>query len=417
MKLKIKLITSLAFLIFTFFSPLIVSAQTNDVTAYLFHGEGCPHCAQEIEFIENELIPQYPNLQVLSYEIYHSRDNTRFLKEAAKILDVNVSGVPFLVIGNETFIGYSDGITNENIKEKVEECSIEKCSDPLATLASSYQSDSQRNNEFEEVSDSENKKQTEENKENKEDKTISLPIFGNINQNDFSLPVLTILIGIIDGFNPCAMWVLLFLISLLLGMKDRRRMWILGISFIITSSAVYFIFMAAWLNLIIFLGFIIWVRIIIGLVSLIGGAFNLKKYFTMKDSGCEVSSAKKKKKTIDRMKKVVQEKSFFLALIGIITLAFAVNLVELVCSAGLPAIYTQILALNDFSTLKHYSYILLYIIFFMLDDIIIFAIAMTTLKATGISTKYSKLSKLIGGILMVLIGLLLIFKPQWLLFG
>ena len=117
------------------------------------------------------------------------------------------------------------------------------------------------------------------------------------------------------------------------------------------------------------------------------------------------------------MKLIVQQNSLWLALGGIIVLAFAVNLVELICSAGLPAVYTQVLALNDLATWQYYAYILLYVFFFMLDDLLIFFIAMITLKMTGITTKYSKVSRLIGGLAMLAIGLLLIFKPEWLMFG
>jgi hypothetical protein len=106
-----------------------------------------------------------------------------------------------------------------------------------------------------------------------------------------------------------------------------------------------------------------------------------------------------------------------LALGGIIVLAFLVNLVELVCSAGLPAIYTQILALNNLANWQYYFYIFLYVFFFMVDDLLIFIVAMVTLKMTGLSTRYARYSHLIGGILMIIIGILLIFKPEWLMFG
>ena len=246
---------------------------------------------------------------------------------------------------------------------------------------------------------------------------ITVPILGQLDTKTISLPLITIILGTLDGFNPCAMWTLLFLISLLLGMKDRRRMWVLGTTFIVASAAVYFLFMAAWLNLILFLGFIIWIRVLIGLVALGGGGWNLKKYFKDKDGGCEVTGDEKRRKTFDRLKEVTQQKNFWVAFIGIITLAFAVNLVEAICSAGLPAVFTQLLILNDLPTWQYYAYILLYIFFFMLDDLLIFIIAMVTLKMTGISTKYARWSNLIGGILMLLIGLLLLFKPEWLLFG
>lgn len=247
--------------------------------------------------------------------------------------------------------------------------------------------------------------------------TITVPVFGEIKTKNLSLPLFTILLGALDGFNPCAMWTLLFLISLLLGMKDRKRMWILGSAFIVASASVYFLFMAAWLNLLLFIGFILWIRVIVGLVALAGGGYNLKEYFTNKEAGCKVTGTEKRQRVFEQLKKITQQKSFYLALGGIIILAFAVNLVELICSAGLPVVFTQVLALSNLAKWQYYAYMLLYIFIFMLDDLFVFFAAMLTLQMTGVTTKYTRLSHLIGGILMLIIGLLLIFKPEWLMFG
>jgi hypothetical protein len=252
---------------------------------------------------------------------------------------------------------------------------------------------------------------------NNPEKIINLPILGKIDAYKISLLALTVILGLLDGFNPCAMWTLLFLIGLLLGMKDRKRMWVLGSTFIIASAFVYFMFMSAWLNFFLFLGFIVWVRIVIGIIALLGGGYRLKEFLFNKESSCKVTSHENREKVIQKLKSAVGEKSFSLAMGGIIVLAFMVNLVELICSAGLPAVYTQVLAMNDLSVWQYYLYLLLYIFFYMLDDLLVFIIAMITLEITGLSTKYLKFSQLFGGVIMLIIGLFLIFKPQWLMFG
>ena len=194
-------------------------------------------------------------------------------------------------------------------------------------------------------------------------------------------------------------------------------MWILGGSFIAASGFAYFLFLTAWLNLLLFLGFIFWIRILIGLVALGAGAYNLRDFIVNKEGGCEVTGDEKRQKIFEKLRKISQQKQFLLALGGIILLAFAVNLVELVCSAGLPAIYTQILALSKLPNWQYYLYLLFYIFIFMLDDLIVFIIAMLTLQAIGIESKYARASHLIGGLLMLLIGLLLLFKPELLMFA
>jgi hypothetical protein len=225
------------------------------------------------------------------------------------------------------------------------------------------------------------------------------------------------MIGALDGFNPCAMWALVFLIGLLINMDNSRKRWLLGLAFILASAAVYFIFVVAWLYFILFIGLVIWVRIIIGLVAIISGGVNLRDYYKKQSGVCKVTKSEQRRKIIEKLIAITQHNKFWFALVGIIILAFAVNLIELVCSAGFPAVYTQILALSKLSTISYYLYILLYIFIFMLDDMIVFIVAMLTLKATGLTGKYSKWSNLIGGILMVLLGILLIFKPGILMFG
>lgn len=200
-------------------------------------------------------------------------------------------------------------------------------------------------------------------------------------------------------------------------MKDKKRRWILGIAFILSSGFVYFLFMSAWLNIILFIGFIVWVRIVIGLIAIGGGAYNLKEYFTNKASVCKVTGGEKRQKVFEKLREITHQRSFAIALGGIVLLAFAVNLVELICSAGLPVIFTQVLALSNLTSWQYGLYMFLYIFVFMVDDLFVFITAMVTLEITGISSKYSRFSHLVGGVLMMIIGLLLIFKPEWLMFG
>ena len=196
-------------------------------------------------------------------------------------------------------------------------------------------------------------------------------------------------------------------------------MWILGLTFIITSGLVYLAFMLSWFNLASLVPKLQLLRFIVAVVALGAGIFNLNNYIKSlsKDDGCEVVDDKKRKKIINRIIKITSNKKFILAFLGIILLAATVNLIELMCSIGIPLIYTQILSMNNLSTFKYMIYMIIYIVFFLLDDILIFAISMKTLKVTGISTKYTKYSHLIGGIIMLIIGILMILKPEWLMFN
>lgn len=384
-------------LLFFILSSPLMAQENNKLKIYFFWGKVCPHCAREKVFLE-KLVKKYPQVELKSLET-SLPENIRLWQEAGEKLDVKVGGTPFTVIGSRHFTGYlNDEISGQQIEQVVQNALQNGCVDI-----------------FKETSLAPIKPCPPDGETIPE--AISLPILGKVRIKDFSLPLLTVVMGVLDGFNPCAMWALLFLISLLLGMKDRKRMWLLGTAFVISSAFVYFLFMTAWLNFFLFVGFIIWVRIIIGFVALGAGGYSLRDYFVNKEGGCRTVGNKKREQIFESLKKMTQKKELVFALGGIILLAFAVNLIELVCSAGLPAIYTQVLSLSSLPIWQYYLYLLGYIFFFLVDDLFVFFTAMITLRAVGIESKYARFSRLIGGTLMVIIGGLLLLKPEWLMLG
>jgi hypothetical protein len=180
---------------------------------------------------------------------------------------------------------------------------------------------------------------------------------------------------------------------------------------------VYFLFMAAWLNFLLFIGAVVWVRAGVGLVALAGGFYYLREYFQNPDAVCKVTAPQARRRVFDSLRKLASESRFWLALAGILALAFAVNLVELLCSAGIPAVYTQVLALSKIPTWQYYAYLGLYVLVFMLDDLFVFVVAMKTLQVTGATTRYVRFSHLAGGIVLLAIGALLLLRPDLLMFG
>lgn len=404
MKMIKKLVMAFAILILML--PLKANAENNNVNMYLFYGSTCAHCAALEESLE-DVIDLYPNFKIYKYEVWGSSKNRGYMSSAADLLNANVTSVPFAVIGTKTFMGYSKTMTIGEIKHTIEVYSkVVSYKDPVGKMLGVTSNSS--NLTYEEITASDKKDS---------DFILDIPFVGPTGTKELSLPLISIVMGTIDGFNPCAMWVLLFLISVLIGMKDHKRMWILGSTFMLTSTIIYLVFMLAWLNLAIFIGAIWWVKLLIALVALIGGYINLRAFIRTKEAGCEVVDEKKRKKIFARVKAFTTEKRFGIAILGIIALAVSVNFIELTCSAGLPVIFTNILAINHLSLIEYSLYIFLYLLFFLLDDLIVFFIAMTSLKLTGISNKYAKYSHLIGGIIMIIIGLLMIFKPEWLMFN
>ena len=413
MKKFIKIfLLSILFLIF----PLSVNADERIVNIHLFYGDGCPHCAAEKEFL-SDYLKDKPNVKLYTYEVWGSSKNQQLLSDVQRQMGSSASGVPYTVIGKKVIVGYSDGTTDENIKQSVEYYLNEE--NEYRDYAGEVTGVSKKNSSKIETPTKE-EKDDNSNEENTFSEEVSVPVLGKINAKSVSLPLLAVVLGFVDGFNPCAMWILIFLITMLFNMKDKKKMWILGLTFIITSGVVYLLFMLTWLNLATFISKISFIRLLIALVAIVVGIINLSKYISSlnkKDDGCDVVDKKERKKIMEKIISITKEKKFVLAILGIMVLAASVNIVELMCSVGLPLVFTQILAMNDLSTFSYMIYMFIYIFFFLIDDIVVFAIAMITLKVTGISTKYTKYSHLIGGIIMLIIGILMIVKPELLMFN
>lgn len=403
MKYLRKFLISILFTLFIFltFNTKVVAKSVN---VYMFYGKTCPHCEEAYEYL-NSIKSKY-DLNIYRYEVWYDKDNKILMNEVADFLDVNVTGVPFTIIDNTAISGYANGVTDETYRYHIKEASKDSFVDKTGVKLGV-------------VDKSELKKEKEKVKEDVSHYKIKIPFIGKVDLKKLSLPVVSILIGAVDGFNPCAMWVLLFLISTLIGMKDKKRLWVLGLTFLISSSLVYLAFMVSWLSFAKMISGVALVRCLIAIFAIIAGAINLNSFINQigEEDGCNVVDNTKRKKIFAKIKKFTHEKSFIIAIFGVIFLALSVNLIELACSAGLPVIFTGLLAMNDLSPMEYWSYIVIYIFFFMLDDLIIFAIAVKTMELTGISTKYSKYSHLVGGLLMFIIGVLLIVKPEWLMFN
>ena len=424
-------------IVFAVFLLLPVSAKADEkvINIHLFYGNGCPHCAAEEEFL-SDYLKDRTDVKLYKYEIWYDSHNQELLSKVQKEMGTtNKNGVPFTVIGKKTIVGYADGVTDEQIKDAINYYLNNDYRDYAGEITGKVKKADVKEDTTKDESKTEDKK---ENKIEKADDTTSIqkekdkaldevnktlkthPILKKINVKNISLPIIAILLGLVDGFNPCAMWILIFLITMLFNMKDRKKMWILGLTFILTSGIVYLMFMLAWLNLATFISKIAFIRLLIAVIALVVGLINVYKYIDSlkkKDEGCDVVDKKDRKKIMEKIISITHEKKFIIALLGIMVLAASVNIIELMCSIGIPLLFTQILAMNNLSTFGYMIYMFIYIFFFLIDDIVIFVISMVTLKVTGLSTKYTKYSHLVGGIIMLIIGLLLIIKPELLMFN
>lgn len=363
---------------------LDIEIEEDKVNIYLFYGSSCPHCKEEKEFFK-ELEKKYPDqINIYLYEVWKDKDNAEIMHKVKKYFNLEATAaVPFTVIGEEYFYGYSDSVGIKIEKQVRSYLELDNINDKDTVIESNK---------------------------------INIPFLGDVDSGEVTVGVVAIVLGFVDGFNPCAMWILLFLINMLFGMKDRKKMFLLGFAFLFTSALFYFLSM---LGINIVLDFISTneLRSLIGLVAIGFGIYNLYIYFRdrKKEDGCQVVDEKKRKDIIGKMKKIKNAKNIFFAFGGIILLAISVNMVELACSAGFPTIFSEVLVANEVTGISRIIYLLIYVLFYMIDDMVVFTISICTLTISGVTTKYNKLVKIVGGILMLIMGLLLIFKPEWIM--
>lgn len=340
-----------------------------------------------------ELVQQRPNTRLIEYDVVADPAALARLQERAVQAGIAAVAVPAIMIGDGLVIGFDEETTLARLNSLLEtqtgvveesgtcEVATEPC-EPTPHDAPAP-------------------------------RAPVLPIFGQINVDRVGLPLFTLAIGLIDGFNPCATWVLLFLLATLVNLKSRSRMALIAGTFVVVSGIVYYAFMAAWLTFFMVVGISRIVSVILACVALIIGAINIKDFFAF-GKGVSLSIPETAKPGLyARMRSVLRAEHLGAAMAGIVALAFVVNLVELLCTAGLPAVYTAILTARDLETWRYHAYLALYIVAYMFDDAVLVTIGVVTLSRRKLQEQAGRWLKLVSGVTISVLGVLLLLRPSW----
>lgn len=346
------------------------------VEVFFFWREDCSHCHAETEFLK-EMEEKFGDKLEVHYLL--AKDNLELFYQMAEENNAPTQWLPatFIPCCNWHIIGFDEKV-GEEIESKIRgQLEVPTC---------------------------------------EEDNYVLVPLIGRINIDEISLPAFTITLGLLDGFNPCAMFILMVLLSLLIHTKSRKKVAFIAGTFVFVSGLVYFMFMTVWLNVFMFMGFTGLVRIILALLALVVGIINIKDFFFFK-KGISLSIPDTvKPKIFGKMRKIIQSDSIPAVLFGTIFLAFSVNLFEFLCTAGFPAIFTKVLVDQNLSPIMYYAYMLLYVLCYMIDDAIIVSIAVITLRSKKMTDGIGKWLKLISGLLMLGLAFAMIFAPELLMF-
>jgi hypothetical protein len=243
---------------------------------------------------------------------------------------------------------------------------------------------------------------------------VALPLFGRLSAGKLGMPLFTIAVGLVDGFNPCAMWVLLLLLSILVNLEDRTRILAIAGTFVIVSGVAYLAFMAAWLNVFLFIGYLRPIQVTVAAIAILVGAVHVKDALAFK-RGLSFSIPESAKPGIyARIRRIVNAEHLAGAVLGAITLAVFVNAIELLCTSGLPALYTNILMQQESAAPARYGYLALYITAYMFDDAIMVSAVVITLNRRKLREPGGRWLKLVSGMAILLLGFVMLLRPEWL---
>jgi cytochrome c biogenesis protein CcdA/glutaredoxin len=379
-----------AFLLICYFLPNYCLAKSHDkVIVHFFEQKNCGHCKAAKKFF-SDLQKKNDNYELKSYLI-HKKNNLEYFDHITEVFEL-ARVTPLIVINNQAIIGFeSPQTTGKAIEEIIQKNQGKK---PMT---------------IEQII----------NKKSEKDiylpLNITVPFLGVIDLRNYSLPAFSLILGFIDGFNPCAMWVLVMFLTVLMQVGDRKKMIITAGIFILAEALMYYLILNVWYSVWNFIGLNKIVTPAVGIVALICALYFFYKYFVNKGE-CKLVSFEKRKQTKNRIFALSKKSFSVLTLLSILALAFSVNIIEFACSIGIPQTYTKVLDLNYAHWIVKQFYMFLYILAYMLDDLIVFSIALYSFEKIGLTQKYSRFSTLAGAILMLVLGLLLIFYPELLAF-
>jgi glutaredoxin len=352
-----------------------VAAEPPGPDIEMFTREGCPFCARALAFLE-ELRRERPGLRIQIRDVQEDPRALERLVALAGQHGVEHLGVPAFHVRGRLVIGFAGHeSTGAELRALLEM--------PAPGAAGAGE-------------------------------TVEVPVVGPVSVRDLGLPAFTVVLGLLDGFNPCAMWVLLFVLSLLVNLRDRGKMAVIGGTFVLVSGLVYFAFMAAWLNLFLLVGVARMTQVGLGLIAGVIGALNVKDAVAAGRGPSLTIPAAARPAIYARVRAVVMAEHLGAALGGVIVLAFLVNVVELLCTAGFPAVYTRILTLRELPAWQYYGYLALYNVAYMLDDALMLGVAVVTLSRRKLQERAGRWLKLVSGGAMLGLGAVLLARPSWL---
>ncbi|WP_299572120.1 glutaredoxin [uncultured Leptotrichia sp.] len=391
------------------------NSQSKKVKIEYFGRKDCKNCANLEKFLK-ELSTKRDDFEYVEHKIDESKEEKAFFDETTSKLKL-VKGTPIIYINGHIIQGFNTADTTGKEIENL--INSGKTKDKILTLKE-YVEGGQTGNVSsngavctgDTVCEVPGLTKGAENQV-----LVNIPIINKtVDLTNYSLLTMSIILGTIDGFNPCAMWVLVLFLTALIAVGNKVKMFRVAGLFILAEAVMYFFILNAWIYAWDFVGLDKWVTPLVGIVGIIGGIFFIRNYLKKGDTlECEVTDFEQRAKISKKIKDIANKPFTLLTALAIIGLALSVNVIEFACSVGIPQTYTKILQINEVPFWTRQFYTFIYIIGYMIDDIIVFGFALMSVNKLQLTTKYSKWVNLFGGILMIILGLIMLIKPSLLI--
>ena len=391
------------------------NSQSKKVKIEYFGRKDCKNCANLEKFLK-ELSAKRYDFEYVEHKIDKSKEEKAFFDETTSKLKL-VKGTPIIYIDGHIIQGFNTAdTTGKEIESLINSA---KAKDKILTLKEYLESGQAGNVSSngavctgDTVCEVPGLTKGAENQV-----LVNIPIINKtVDLTNYSLFTMSLILGTIDGFNPCAMWVLVLFLTALIAVGNKIKMFRVAGLFIFAEAAMYFFILNAWIYAWDFVGLDKWVTPLVGIIGIAVGIFFIKNYLKKGDTlECEVTDFEQRAKISKKIKDIANKPFTLLTALAIIGLALSVNVIEFACSVGIPQTYTKILQINEVPFWTRQFYTFIYIIGYMVDDIIVFGFALMSINKLQLTTKYSKWVNLFGGILMIILGLIMLIKPSLLI--
>lgn len=404
---------ALLFLLLALCLPLPTTAADDSAAPLpleVYVRDGCPHCAEAKAYLAQEA-PSWPGIAVVYRPVDRDTEARDGLIQASRLAGIWPPGVPTFVAGGRILVGFGDAEeSGRDLRALIDAALADRDARHRGTADATDTADVTGATKASDATAEDGASRLRP----AGAPTVETTLFGPLDPAKLGLPLFTLALGLVDGFNPCATWVLLFLLSLLVRLHDRRRMALVAGTFVLASGAVYYAFMAAWLNLFLAVGLSAPLRVALALLAIAIGAVNAKDFIAWKRGPSLSIPERARPGLFARMRAVMNAERLPTAMAAVAVLAVAVNFVELLCTAGLPAIYTAILSRQDLGSLTHHAYLGLYILAYIADDALMVGLAVFALSSNKLTEAGGRWLKLLSGLVMLSLGMLMLWRPEWL---